>query len=66
MRQATITQGVQGAVRSKRKISAKRKNGCWKPDSPDMSSDGPIDLNWKGTDGRKEAASGFGSVFGCH
>ena len=25
------------------------QSDCWKPDSPDMSSDGPIDLTWEGT-----------------
>jgi monoamine oxidase len=26
------------------------REGCWKPDGPEMSSDGPIDLTWQGTD----------------
>jgi monoamine oxidase len=25
------------------------QSDCWKPDGPDMSSDGPIDLTWEGT-----------------
>jgi monoamine oxidase len=25
------------------------ENGCWDPESPDMSSDGPIDITWLGT-----------------
>jgi monoamine oxidase len=30
------------------------ENGCWDPESPDMTSDGPIDLTWLGTDSRKK------------
>ena len=30
------------------------ENGCWDPESPDMSSDGPIDITWLGTQTRKK------------
>lgn len=30
------------------------ENGCWDPESPDMTSDGPIDITWCGTDETKK------------
>ncbi len=34
------------------------RNDCWKPDAPSMSSDGPVDLTWEGTDGRNRSRAG--------
>jgi monoamine oxidase len=28
------------------------RKGSWRPEAPDMSSDGPVDLTWDGTDGQ--------------
>jgi monoamine oxidase len=41
------------------------RNGCWKPYGPDMSSDGPIDLTWEGTDGRKGPRAGLVAFSGA-
>jgi monoamine oxidase len=32
------------------------ENGCWDPESPDMSSDGPIDITWLSTQNAKKTA----------
>jgi len=39
---------------------------CWKPDGPDMSSDGPIDLTWDGTDGQGGSRAGFVAFSGAN
>jgi monoamine oxidase len=41
------------------------QNGCWRPAGPDMSSDGPIDLTWKGTDGTRGSRVGFVAFSGA-
>jgi monoamine oxidase len=41
------------------------QNNCWNPNSPNMSSDGPIDLTWKGTDGRSGSRAGFVAFSGA-
>lgn len=35
------------------------RNGSWKPEDPDLSSDGPIDLTWEGTDRRRGPRAGL-------
>ena len=41
------------------------QNNCWGPDGPNMSSDGPIDLTWKGTDGQSGSRVGFVAFSGA-
>jgi monoamine oxidase len=41
------------------------RKGCWRPEAPDMSSDGPIDLTWDGTDGQKGARAGLVAFSGA-
>ena len=42
------------------------RKDCWKPLSPDMSSDGPIDLTWEGTDGQPGERAGLVSFSGAN
>ena len=43
------------------------ENGCWDPESPDMSSDGPIDITWLGTQTtRKKPRAGLVSFSGAN
>jgi len=41
------------------------QQGVWDPEAPDMSSDGPIDLTWKGTRGRNGARAGLVAFSGA-
>ena len=41
------------------------RNGSWKPEDPDMSSDGPIDLTWEGTDDRNGSRAGLVAFSGA-
>ena len=41
------------------------RNHCWKPDDPAMSSDGPVDLTWEGTDGRNGSRAGLVAFSGA-
>jgi monoamine oxidase len=41
------------------------QQGVWDPEAPDMSSDGPIDLTWKGTAGRNGARAGLVAFSGA-
>jgi monoamine oxidase len=42
-------------------------NGFWDPDSPDMSSDGPIDITWLGTNsGKTKKRAGFVAFSGAN
>lgn len=38
----------------------------WKPDSAAMSTDGPVDLTWEGTDGQRGTRAGFVSFSGAN
>jgi monoamine oxidase len=42
------------------------RNGCWKPEDPDMSSDGPIDLTWEGTDRKRGSRAGLVAFSGAN
>jgi len=42
------------------------EKGSWKPDSAVMSTDGPIDLTWEGTDGQPGRRAGFVSFSGAN
>jgi len=35
------------------------RKGSWRPEAPDMSSDGPVDLTWDGTDGQVGKRAGL-------
>ena len=41
------------------------QDNCWSPNGPNMSSDGPIDLTWKGTDGMSGSRTGFVAFSGA-
>ena len=41
------------------------KKGSWRPEAPDMSSDGPIDLTWDGTDGQVGKRAGIVAFSGA-
>jgi monoamine oxidase len=42
------------------------QNGSWNPESPDMSSDGPIDLTWDGTFGQPGVRASLVAFSGAH
>jgi monoamine oxidase len=41
------------------------RSGCWKPKGADMSSDGPIDITWNGTDRQPGIRAGFVAFSGA-
>lgn len=41
------------------------RNRCWSPAGPSMSSDGPVDLTWQGTDGRNGSRAGLVAFSGA-
>ena len=41
------------------------RKGSWRPEAPDMSSDGPVDLTWDGTDGQVGKRAGLVAFSGA-
>ena len=41
------------------------RSGSWKPEDPDLSSDGPIDLTWEGTDRKRGSRAGLVAFSGA-
>jgi monoamine oxidase len=41
------------------------RQGSWKPEAPNMSSDGPVDLTWNGTDGQRGRRAGLVAFSGA-
>lgn len=56
--------GVQFGKNVKNLLNVKK--GCWKPDSASMSTDGPVDLTWEGTDGQPGTRAGFVAFSGAN
>lgn len=42
------------------------RKGSWRPEAPDMSSDGPVDLTWNGTDGQIGPRTGIVAFSGAN
>jgi monoamine oxidase len=42
------------------------RKGSWRPEAPNMSSDGPVDLTWDGTDGQTGARAGLVAFSGAN
>jgi monoamine oxidase len=41
------------------------RKGSWRPEAPDMSTDGPVDLTWDGTDGQVGKRAGLVAFSGA-
>jgi len=41
------------------------RNGSWRPEAPNFSSDGPVDLTWDGTDGQTGRRAGLVAFSGA-
>jgi monoamine oxidase len=41
------------------------RQGSWKPEAPNLSSDGPVDLTWNGTDGQSGRRAGLVAFSGA-